>query len=546
MTKNHFHYGLFAMIVFVIMLQSCVQNDISLSNVDGTIGTNGALIFPVATSTVTIKQFFDYIHSTNLSYDGSGNLIVTYNPDTPYSFDMNASIQDVPIPQSVNFKGHTGYASTDQINTILATSEDFSFDLKSLSSQNITQLDSISVQSAQFAFSVNSNINFNNNQFQLTITPDPSVFTGIQPASYSQTGTLASLNNTAVTFSNFIAKANANGKFPVQVRLQELSPSNNVYVNSNSTFEITITLKNMNFNAIYGQFSFSATQTGTIDLSFLNNYLSSSSTLPFSNPQINLEMKTNTRLPWDFKVNSIQSYDSSQPNKKLSATFDNESPSKIFPLYHMAKKVGNWGSNTLTFNKSNGHIDQLFTLPGINTISFNISGFTRTDTVVNNQFILPNDTFEVYPQITIPLAFNPGTDIIIHDTLDIPSSMHDFLNKNSAQETELLLAATNNTSAQIEVTATLMDNQNQQIGNAYNVVLKVTSNVDSNGRPTSSDNAVQNFSIPFSYSDLKNASYIKFTYTILGKDITSPLTFNTADFIKIQVSAYIKRLSLNN
>jgi len=550
MKTKPYIYGVYALFIFVL-LQSCVKNDISLKNVDGTIGVNGSLVFPIATSTITISQFLSKLNATNLSQDNTGTMFLYYNPTAPYNFNLNVGVQDVPVTQSVNFNGFIGSASATEINNLLANYENVAYDLKQLSSQNITELDSIAVNRMQLMLTLNSNINFNNNQASITITPDPTVFVGITPASYSQTGYASSLINQPITFTftKFVAKPNSNGTFPMKVLLQEVTPANNVTITNSSYFNYTATLKNLNFSAMYGQFAFNVPpQTGTIDLSFMNNFIQSNSTLSFSNPQVKLVMKTNVRLPLDFKVNSITSYNANQPNNTLSATFDNGSLSKIFPLYNMAASVGSWVSNTLTFDKNNGHIDNLFTLPGINTLAFNFSGSSRLDTIVRNQFVTQNNTFQILPYAVIPLSFNPKTNIIMSDTIKINNqSFQDFLNKINVNEMALWLIANNNTSSQIGVSASLLNSNQQTVGTPQNVTLKVTANVDTSGRPalTTGTQTDQYFKLSFNYSDLKQASYILLRYTLQGKDIQTPFTINAADFVKAKVSAYANGISFN-
>ena len=552
MKSKSYIYAVYTLIAFVFLLQSCVKNDISLNNVDGTIGVNGSLVFPIATSTITISQFLNKLNATNLSQDNTGTMYLYYNPTVPYNFNLNVGLQDVPVTQSVDFNGFTGSAAATVINNQLATYENVAFDLKQLSSQNITELDSVAVNSMQLVLTLNSNINFNNNQASITITPDPTVFVGITPTSYSQVGYASNLNNQPITFtfSKFVAKPNSNGKFPMKVLLQELTPANNVTITNSSYFNYTVTLKNVNFSAMYGQFSFNVPpQTGTIDLGFMNNFIQSNSILPFTNPQVKLVMKTNARLPLDFKVNSITSYDTSQPNNTLSATFDNGSLSKNFPLNNMPARVGSWGTNTLTFDKNNGHIDNLFTLPGINTVAFTFSGFSRSDTIVRNQFVTQNDTFQILPYAVIPLTFNPGATIYMSDTVTINNqSFHDFLNKTNVNEMALWLIADNNTSAQIGLSASLLNSNQQIVGTPQNVTLKVTANVDTSGRPvlTTGTQTDQYFKLSFNYSDLQQASYLLLTYTLQGKDIQTPLTVNAADFVKVKVSAYANGISFNH
>lgn len=550
MNKKRISFNFLIILMTLMMLQSCVKNDISLSNLDGTIGTNASFIFPIAKSTVTLQQFLDYVNSKNVSSDAAGNFYIYYQPNDPYLFDLNIPVNNVNTTQAINFQGYTGQADMTTVNTALAQAEDVYFNLQQLSSSHINQLDSILINQLTFTLSFRSNINFNNNQLRLTIIPDPVYFEGIQPATISQTYYGNTLNNQTLhfTFSHFTARPDNQGNIHFKVLLQEVPPASDITLTSNSYFSTSLTLSNIDFTAMFGQFSLQVdSQRQTMDLSFINQFILTNSTLPFSNPQIRLNMRTNARVPMDFEVENLISYNNQNPSQTLSAVFNNGSPSCVFPLRNLPNQVGAWAENNILFDKNNGHLDNLFTQPGINTLSLTFRGYTRTDTVVQQQFILKNDTFLITPYVTIPLSFNPGSNIILQNSVNIPSSLADFLQKSDAKQTEILLTATNYTSAQIQLTATLLDSNNQPIGNAYQVLLKETIPLNPDGTIVStSTTQEQLFSIPFSYNDLKMARSIQFTYTIKGADLHSPLTMNKNNFVDVKISAYTKGISYKN
>jgi hypothetical protein len=127
-------------------------------------------------------------------------------------------------------------------------------------------------------------------------------------------------------------------------------------------------------------------------------------------------------------------------------------------------------------------------------------------------------------------------------------SFHDFLNKTNVKEMALWLIASNNTSAQIGVTASLLNSNQQTIGTPQDVTLKVSANVDATGRPVlpSETTTDQYFKLYFNYSDIQQANYITLKYTLQGKDVQTPLTVNATDFVKAKVSAYAKGISFQN
>lgn len=550
MNQKRFLWNFLMVLTTILTIQSCVKDDISLNNLDKTIGTDASLIFPIAKSAVTIQQFLDYIQSRNIASDTTGNFYIDYEPNDPYLFNLNIPINDISTSKQINFNGYTGQADANTVNTALANEEDVYFDLHQLSTSNINQIDSILINELTFSISFQSNIDFNNNQLKLTIIPDPLQFKGIQPTSISKLYVANTLKNNTLTFSfsNFTACPDSHGSVHFKVLMQEVTPANNITLESTSYFNYSLSMSNIDFKAMYGQFSFQIqSQTQILDLSFLNQFILPNSTLPFSNPQIQLDMQTNARVPLDFEVDNLISYNNQQPTQTLSAIFDNGSHSKVFPLHNLPDQIGSWAENKILFDKNNGQLDKLFTLPGINTVSVTFKGYSRTDTTVSSQFVLKNNTFQITPHIIIPLSFNPGSDVILQHTVDVPASLADFLQKSNAKQIEILLTATNYTSAQIELKAALFGSANTQIGNAYQVTLKETIPLNPDGTIMATNKTQEQlFSIPFSYDDLKVARYIEFTFIIKGADLHSPLTLNKNYFVDVKIGAYVKGISYQN
>jgi hypothetical protein len=537
MKTKPYIYRIYILIAIPFLLHSCVNDNISLKNL-GTVGINGALVMPIVSSTLTFKEFLDNIKASNLSTDSTGMMYLHYTPTTTYNLTLNNSIQDIAENESVDFGGYTGTANAEIINTLFSANQSVSFDVNDFST-NILQLDSMRVNSMQLEVTINSNINFLNNRASITITPDPNAFSGILPV--SQTVIINNLKQTPCTFVfNNVNIKPVNGKIPIKILLQEIPIAQDVSIPDQSTFTYNLKLKNIDFSTIHGQFSLNTnSQKDTVDLNFIYNAIQSSSTLPFTNPQLALKVSTNARLPLNFTVNSISSYNSSQPNNKSMATFDNGSFSKSFPLYNMPSTINSFGTNTLIFNNKIGHIDKLFSQSGINKMIFDCSGSTRTDTVVKNQFVMKNNIVQVTPSVIIPLSFNPGVNINIKDTVAVSQSVRDFLNKDSIEQTAFWLTATNYTSVQIGLTATLLNDRHQTIGSSQTFTLNVTETIDASGRPSGTSTS-QPFYPNFKYTDIQQACYVVLTYTLKGKDTNTPVSVYANDFITVKLSAYAK------
>jgi hypothetical protein len=525
-----------------LLLFSCVDNNISIKDADTTLAVDGAAVFPVAQSTITIKDFIDHFDPKYLTQDANDVMVVKYSPGTLYNFNLNFTPSDVVVGNGLNLQPYAGMSITPAIfNAATGNIQHIEADLHSLSPSHINQIDSIDIESMYVTFTLHTNLSFGTNQLQLTVIPDPACFTGLTQPSYSYTNLH---DNTAINIplSNFRIKTKAGSKITLTLLLQEPSSAGNISVSASSSLSYDVAIRQVAYSAAYGQFAFTCpSQSGSIDISFINDVIRNTSYLPYANPTVSLTTTTNARIPMTFTVDYLKSFNSATPSNVLWAQFDNGAHNKSFPIYKLPSMPGGSASNTLTFNKTNGKIDQLFTQTGINTISFSFSGQSRTDTVVANQFIVRNNNFQITPSAEIPLVFNAGANIQILDTLSLGSSFTDFLNDNNLDNVRFWLIANNFTSTQMSVGVTLLDAQKKPFSTVQNITLKTTLNVDANGKvipgQTTTD---QQFSLAFTADDLKKAHYIRLAYTLQGKDLTTPLTICASDFVKVKLSAYVK------
>jgi hypothetical protein len=533
--KTKFRY-LLAVIASITLFSSCV-NDINLKDVDDTISMNGAVVFPLAQSTITLKDFVDELNIENMTVNSNNILTVNYKPSTSYSFNLNISPSDVSIntttPATLSSKAGTTI-STATFNS-LSPSQIAEIDLCSLASANITRLDSIYISNATLSFTLNTNINFAANQLQLTVTPAAACFPSLSPT------TFANVRNGSVCtipLTNCWIKPQSS-KISFSIATQ--ATSGNIYVPASPSLNSSAALKNINFKYAFGQFAYNlASQTGTFDLGFLNDVISQSSYLPFQNPSFKLTCYSNARIPMQLNIDYIKSYNNSTPSNVRYASFSG-STSTSQSFSKMPSAPGKNAIDSLIFNKANGNIDNLFTLPGINTIAYSFGAQSQTGGITN-QFIMSKDTFTVSPSVNIPFAFNAGVNVQMADTLSLGSSFTDFLNKNDLQNVKLWLIANNFTSTKVVIGLTLLDANKQSFSTTQNLTLNTTLNINNttgqaNQTSTTTD---QQLSLAYSAADLKKAQYIKLSYSLAGKDLLTSLTLTSTDFIKVKLCAYVK------
>jgi len=533
--KTKFRY-LFAVIASVTLFSSCV-NDIDLKDVDDTISMNGTAVFPLAQSTITLKDFIDKLNIDNMTVNSNNVLTVNYKPSTSYSFNLNISPSDVSIntttPATLSSKAGTTISAAT-FNS-LSPSQVAEIDLRSLASTNITRLDSIYISNATLSFTLNTNINFAVNQLQLTVTPTPTCFPSLSPTTFTnvRNGSVCTISLTNCWIKPQSSK--------ISLSIATQATSGNVYVPASPSLNSSAVLKNINFKYAFGQFAYNlASQTGTFDLGFLNDVISQTSYLPFQNPSFKLACYSNARIPMQLNIDYIKSYNSSSPSNVRYASFSGStSTSQAFTK--MPSAPGKSAVDSLIFNKANGNIDNLFTLPGINTIGYSFGAQSQTGGITN-QFIMSKDTFTISPSVNIPFAFNAGVNVQMTDTLSLGDSFTDFLNKNDLQNVKLWLIANNFTSTKIAIGLTLLDANKQPFSTTQNLTLNTTLNIgNTTGQATqTSATTDQQLSLAYSATDLKKAQYIKLSYSLAGKDLTTPLTLTSTDFIKVKLCAYVK------
>ncbi len=527
--------SLIVVVSFTTLLSACT-NDIDLNDVDNTLSVNGAAVFPLAQSTVTLKDFIDKLKLENITTNKDNIITVSYKP-TNINNSFNLNITPSSVTANIDLAPSTlisGTIPSSVFNTIFGPNHPISVqvDLSKMSS-SVPQLDSIFINNASLNLVLNTNINFTNNNLRLTIIPDPTCFPGLQTYPFSN---VKDHMICPIPFQNRRIKAN-NSIVNLSVVLEAIS-SNPISIPASPVLTAHVSFDNINFQYIYGKFAYTLTpQTGTVDLGFLNDAISNTSYLPFKDPTIKIMRTTNAGLPVDLNINYIKSYNNADPSNVRYA-FGGVSTTQAFPA--IPDKPGKTVADSLVFNKANGNIDNLFTLPGINAIAYSL-GAQISNTSTAKQYILNSNTFKIEPVVNIPFAFNPNVNIQFFDTLSLGSSFTDFTNKNNLDNIKLWLTVNNYTSAKMTIDLTLLDAHYQSISQQQ-IKIDATLDVDpitglATQTPTTKD---QLCSLAFTANDIKKAQYVRLSYSLAGKDAQRSLTLKSSDFIKAKLSAYVK------
>jgi hypothetical protein len=511
-------------IFLCMMLSSCVKNDINLNDLDNTISVEGATVLPLAQSSVSLKDFIDKLDLEHITTNSDSILTLSYSPNISTSFDLNISPSNVTkeINLASNLSAYAGTTlSASTFNAIFGTTHPIqvTIDLSNVSS-NITQLDSIYINTASINAALNSNL-ITTTPIQIVITPDATCFPSLAGKTYTGNNTVA------IPLSNCPIKAN---NFSITLSLA-LIASSGITILPSPTLSTEVSLKDIDFKYVYGQFDYTLTsKTGSVDLSFLNDAISENSYLPFQNPTIKLYRTTNAGLPIQLNIDYIKSYDNSTPSNAKYALF-NGSTSATKTFAAIPTSPGESITDSLVFNKNDGNIDNLFTQSGINTIDYSFSAQIAPS---SKQYIMKSNTFMINPSINIPFSFNPKLNVQFLDTISLGNSYIDFINKSNLDNIKLWLNATNYTSAKITIGVTLLDSVKQVISTTATQSLTINATV---GQSTTAN---QEFSIGFSAADLKKAQYILLNYALAGQDESTSITLRSTDFIKVKLSAYVK------
>jgi hypothetical protein len=522
--------SLIIVVALTTFLSSCT-NDIDLKDVDGTMSVNGAVVFPLAQSTVSLKDFIDKLNLQNITTNSNDILTVSYKPDINNSFDLNISplnvYTDINLPTT---SLPSGTISSSAFNNIFGTNHPIQvqIDLSKIS-PNVSQLDSILLNSASLNIALNTNISFVNSNLKLTIISSNLNY----PTGYSKSNNIAVGSVCSLPISG---KVSANNSI-ITLQLM-LEASSNVYIPASPVLTTHVSFDNISFQYVYGKFAYTlASQTGTVDLSFLNEAISNTSYLPFKDPTIKIMRTTNAGLPIELNINYIKSYNNATPSNAKYA-FGGISTTQSFPA--IPNQPGKTVTDSLVFNKANGNIDNLFTLEGINTIAYSL-GAQISSTSNAKQYILNSNTFKIEPVVSIPFAFNPNVNIQFLDTLSLGSSFTDFTNKNNLDNVKLWLTVNNYTSAKMTIEVTLLD-ANYQFISKQLINVDATLDVDATtGQATQTTTTKDQLSsLAFTADEIKKAQYVKLSYALAGKDASTSMTLKSTDFIKAKLSVYVK------
>jgi hypothetical protein len=509
--------SLIVVVSFSTLLSACT-NDIDLNDVDNTLSVNGAAVFPLAQSTVTLKDFIDKLKLANITTNKDNILTVSYKPNINNSFNLN--ITPLKVYTDINLETGSlpsGVISSNTFNTLLFGPNHpipVQIDLSKISS-NVSQLDSILLNSASLNIALNTNISFAGSNLKLTlISPNLNYPTGYSKSNTVSVGSVCTLPISGKVSTN-------NSIVTLQMVLEAYS---NVSIPASPTLSAHVAFDNINFQYIYGKFAYTlAPQTGTVDLGFLNDAISNTSYLPFTDPTIKIMRTTNAGLPVELNIDYIKSYNNADPSNVRYA-FGGAPTTQSFPA--IPDQPGKTITDSLVFNKANGNIDNLFTLPGINAIAYSLGAQIST-TSNAKQYILNSNTFKIEPVVNIPFAFNPNVNIQFFDTLSLGSSFTDFTNKNNLDNVKLWLTVNNYTSAKMTIDLALLD-ANKQFISAKQITVNAT---DSKDQPCS---------LAFTANEIKKTQYVKLNYSLAGQDAQKSLTLKSSDFIKAKLSVYVK------
>jgi hypothetical protein len=527
-------FGSVIAVASLTTLFSSCTNDIDLNDVDNTLSVNGAAVFPLAQSTVTLNDFIDKLKIANITTNKDNILTVSYKPNINNNFDLN--ITPLNVSTNLNLAGSlpSGTVPNTVFNAAFGSANPMKIEINLQNiSPNVSQLDSIFINDASLNLTMNTNINFANNNIKLTITPDSKCFPGLPAYTF-----LNVKNGTVCHIPLSKRHINANNSVITLWMTMEATSPSLITIPSSPVLNTRVSFDNVNFQYIYGKFAYTlAPQTGTVDLSFLNDAISNTSYLPFKDPTIKIMRTTNAGLPLELNIDYIKSYNNAAPSNAKYA-FGGVSTTQSFPT--TPTQPGKTITDSLVFNKANGNIDNLFTLPGINTIAYSLGAQIST-TSSAKQYILNANTFNIQPVVNIPFAFNPNVNIQFLDTLSLGSSFTDFTNKNNLDNVKLWLTVNNYTSAKMTIELTLLD-ANYQFVSKQQINVDATLNVDATTgvatqTPTTND---QLCSLAFTTNDIKKAQYVKLCYTLAGQETKKSLTLKSSDFIKAKLSVYVK------
>jgi hypothetical protein len=275
----------------------------------------------------------------------------------------------------------------------------------------------------------------------------------------------------------------------------------------------------------------------SIDIDIFKDLASSGSVLRPSRPRISCTVRNYIGADITVEINSIKSFGSQQERE---AVFSNGENSYSISL-GSAPERGEHSSRNVTFDRTNGQMDKLFS-NSPERISYDFS-VDLTVPEGGGHFMVKDKYVDVDYEVRIPLTFSPGTQLIYADTLDFDLSGDSFI--NNIDNLTIWIEYENSLRTTVDLDVLFLDENREVIpGITQKFQMKAAPAArETRESPMPYSFAKEELSFSFNssqFNDARKARYAALKSTLKTDSSNSEVNIHPSDHINLKLSAYSK------
>jgi len=425
--------------VVILSFMQCMHDEYDFSKLDDEMEITAGILSPVAYGSLTLEDIIsEFDSSSYISSDPDGLLLITYE-DSLFSYIAD-DLLEVPSQDFIEFfiesdftilPGFPGWNTGDTLTINRTENFPFSF-------ENGEQLDSMILDEGTMAFNISSefqhtgqititcpNIRLNGIPFTKTIpiNVDDGSFTYNEPFT---------LDTYTIYLSDSVTVDSTFTYMPVDFKVELISSGAGVF--AGEQIDITATVQDLNFEAIFGYIGDYEllTQTGDIDLSFFENTIEGY--VRFENPQINFNIQNSYGVPAAVSISRFTGFNSTD---SIQMTFDETMDTFGYAYPTLTDYINNdiYKDTVISINETNSNVaDFLSFLPS--SLEYALSATSNPDGPnASYNFVSDDSKIDIEFEFILPLWFQADSfafeDTIDLDLVDIKDDAGDYIDKVS-------------------------------------------------------------------------------------------------------------------
>ena len=415
--------GIFKIILpFLILFifNQCMQDEYDLNKLDDEIEINSGFLTPAAFGSLTLKDIINELDSSSfISTDPDGLLFITYQ-DSLFSYIAD-DLLEIPSQDFIEFFIESdftippGWGVGQTIS--LDRSQNFPF-----SFSNGEQLDSVILDQGSMVFNITSefkhtgqiiitcpNIRLDDIPFTKTIPIDVIDGTFSYSEPFILDGYTIFLTDSVTIDSTF-------SYMPVDFEVELINSGAGFTIGEK--IEITATLENMDFEAIFGYIGDYEllSQTGEVDLGFFENTLEGY--IEFENPIINFNIQNSYGLPAAVSISRFTGFKSDEDSVQMIFDSTIDTFSYAYPTLEDYFNSDIYKDKTITIDNTNSNVSEFLAfLPS--KLEYSLSALSNPDgPEASYNFVSDDSEINIDFEFILPLYFKADNFALL-DTIDL-------------------------------------------------------------------------------------------------------------------------------